>query len=55
MKIIKYLLFLSILASSVIVTNLSYADTSEITTIEEKTLVANNDSLSDEEGGEHIS
>ncbi len=55
MKSIKYFLFFSILASSIIVTNLSFADTSGITTIEEETLVVNNDSLSDEEGAEHTS
>ena len=55
MKSIKYFLFLSILTSSVIVTNLSYADTSGINTIEDKTLVASNDSLSDDDGAEHAS
>jgi Na+/H+ antiporter NhaD/arsenite permease-like protein len=54
MKSIKYFLFFSVLFSSIVVTNLSYADTSGVTTIEEKTLVTSNDSLSDEEAPEHI-
>ena len=55
MKSIKYLLFFSVLLSSVLATNLSYSDTSGKSSFEEKSLVVSNASLSDEEGDEHIS
>ena len=55
MKSIKYFLFLSVLLSTFIITNVSYAEAERRSSMEEKTLSISSDPSSDEVDTEHVS